>query len=74
MIPGGVPHTIRNLSDGPSRYVTVFSPAGAIEGFMVAADALLRGAPQGPPSPALVERVLALAQEHGMTMFPPPPA
>ena len=71
-IPGGTPHTIRNLSAAPARYVTVFSPPGAIEAFMVAADALLGGAPQGPPSPALIERVLALAEEHGMTMFPPP--
>jgi hypothetical protein len=39
---------------------------------MVAADALLGAAPEGPPSPALVGQVLALAEEHGMTMFPPP--
>ena len=70
-IPGGTRHTIRNLSDAPAHYITVFSPPGAIEAFMVAADAVLGGAPEGPPSPSLVERVLALAEEHGMTMFPP---
>ena len=73
-IPGGVPHTIRNLTDAPARYVTVFSPPGRMEAFMVAADALLGAAPEGPPSPALIGRVLALAEEHGMTMFPPPGA
>jgi mannose-6-phosphate isomerase-like protein (cupin superfamily) len=71
-IPGGTPHTVRNLSDAPARYVTVFSPPGAMEAFMVAAGALLGAAPEGPPSPALVGQVLALAEEHGMTMFPPP--
>jgi quercetin dioxygenase-like cupin family protein len=71
VIPGAVPHTIRNLSDRPARYVTVFTPSGAMEGFLVSAAAALEGAPDGPPSPELVERVLALAAQHGMTMFPP---
>ena len=71
VIPGGLPHTIRNLSDRPARYLTVFAPAGGIEGFLAAAAAALDGAPDGPPSPAAIERVLALAEEHGMTMFPP---
>jgi hypothetical protein len=42
-----------------------------MEGFLVSAAAALEGAPDGPPSPELVERVLALAAGHGMTMFPP---
>jgi mannose-6-phosphate isomerase-like protein (cupin superfamily) len=71
-IPGGTAHTIRNLSDAPARYVTVFSPPGSMESFLVSADALLGAAPDGPPSPALIASVLALAEEHGMTMFPPP--
>jgi quercetin dioxygenase-like cupin family protein len=71
VIPGGTPHTIRNLSDRPARYVTVFSPSGGIEGFLVSAAGAVEGAPGGPPSPELVARVLALAEEHGMTMFPP---
>lgn len=52
--------------------MTVFSPPGGMEGFIVAAATALEGAPAGPPSPELVERVLALAVEHGMTVLPPP--
>ena len=74
VIPGGAPHTLRNLSDRPGRYVTVFSPPGRMEGFIAAAASAFEGAPEGPPSPELVERVLGLAAEHGMTMFPPPSA
>jgi hypothetical protein len=52
--------------------VTVISPPGGMEGLIVAAATALEGAPAGPPSPELGERVLALAVEHGMTMLPPP--
>ncbi len=72
VIPGGMPHTIRNLTEQPARYVTVFAPSGGMEAFIVAAAGALEGAPAGPPSPELVRRVLALAEEHGMTMYPPP--
>ena len=72
VIPGGMPHTIRNLTEQPARYVTVFAPSGGMEAFIVAAAGALEGAPTGPPSPELVRRVLALAEEHGMTMYPPP--
>jgi mannose-6-phosphate isomerase-like protein (cupin superfamily) len=71
-IPGGQPHTIRNLGDRPGRYVTVFAPPGGMEGFIAEAAGALAGAGDGPPSPELVERVLGLAAAHGMTMFPPP--
>lgn len=71
-LPGGTRHTIRNLTDAPARYITVFSPPGSMEAFLIAADALLGTAPDGPPSPEHIASVLALAEEHGMTMLPPP--
>ena len=58
MRPGGGPPSLH--AHDPAELVAVQ------EGTITAP----RSAPDGPPSPALVERVLALAEEHGMTMFP----
>ena len=51
-IPGGRPHTIRNLGDRTGRYITVFSPPGGMEGFIAGAADALAGAGEGRPRPS----------------------
>src|SRR3954462_6254848 len=36
-IPGGVPHTYRNLTDEPARYVALLSPGRQMEEFLLEA-------------------------------------
>lgn len=36
-IPGGVPHTYRNFSDAPARYLAVLSPPKEMQDFLIAA-------------------------------------
>jgi mannose-6-phosphate isomerase-like protein (cupin superfamily) len=70
--PAGEPHTIEVTSDGPARWTVVSSPAG-FERFV---RALGRPAEreelpvlEGPPD---VDRLVAVAAEHGITFVGPP--
>ena len=67
-LAGGTPHTVRNESASDAVAFVVHSPAAVMEGFSRAAAALAVG---GAPS---MERVLALAQEHGVELLGPVPA
>jgi len=67
-LAGGTPHTVRNESASDAVAFVVHSPAAVMEGFSRAAAAL---AVDGAPS---MERVLALAQEHGVELLGPVPA
>lgn len=67
-LAGGTPHTIRNESAADAVVFVVHSPAGPMEGFSRAAAA---EAATGSPS---MERVLELAQEHGVELLGPIPA
>jgi quercetin dioxygenase-like cupin family protein len=55
-IPGGVPHTYRNLTDEPARYIALLTPGRAMEEFLVEA-----GKAQRTP-----DEVLALGERYGM--------
>jgi oxalate decarboxylase/phosphoglucose isomerase-like protein (cupin superfamily) len=64
-IPGGREHTIRNESDREAVAFVVYAPGGELEAF---ARAAARLAADGPPA---VERVLAVAAEHGIEITRP---
>ena len=64
-LAGGTPHTVRNESSADAVAFVVHSPAAVMEGFSRAAAAL------AAPS---MDRVLALAQEHGVELLGPIPA
>jgi mannose-6-phosphate isomerase-like protein (cupin superfamily) len=66
-LAGGTPHTVRNESTSEAAAFVVHSPAAVMEGFSRAAAEL---AAAGAPS---MDRVLALAQEHGVEMLGPVP-
>jgi quercetin dioxygenase-like cupin family protein len=68
-LAGNTPHAIRNESAADAVAFAVHSPAGPMEGFSRAAAAL--AASGEAPS---MERVLALAQEHGVELLGPIPA
>jgi quercetin dioxygenase-like cupin family protein len=55
-IPGGVPHTYRNLTDEPARYIALLSPGRDMEEFLVEA-----GREQRTP-----DEVLSLGERYGM--------
>jgi len=65
---GDTPHAVRNESAADAVAFVVHSPAEPMEGFSRAAAAL---AADGAPS---MERVLALAEEHGVELLGPIPA
>ena len=67
-LAGNTPHAIRNESAADAVAFVVHSPAGPMEGFSRAAAAL---AADGAPS---MERVLALAEVHGVELLGPIPA
>ena len=66
-LAGGTPHTIRNESDTEAVAFGVHTPGRVMEGFTRAAAAL---AADSAPS---MDRVLALAEEHGIEMLGPIP-
>ncbi|HEU4974033.1 MAG TPA: cupin domain-containing protein [Baekduia sp.] len=72
--PAGEPHTIEVTGSGPCRWLVVSSPAG-FEGFVRAmgTPAARRELPvlDGPPD---VERLTAVAAEHGITFVGAPAA
>jgi len=63
--PRGVPHTYRYLGQTPGRLMCLITPSG-FEGFFEAIGAL---APQQQQD---IPRVMAIAQEFGLEILPPP--
>jgi quercetin dioxygenase-like cupin family protein len=55
-IPGDVPHTYRNLTDQPARYLAVLSPGAQMREFLIEA-----GSAERTP-----DEVLALGERYGM--------
>jgi quercetin dioxygenase-like cupin family protein len=73
-IPSMAPHTYRNLSDAPVRFLAVTSPSG-MEDFwaelgMKITDPANPPRPAGPPDMA---RVMAICAKHGVTFVERPP-
>ena len=63
-LAGGTPHTVRNESSADAVAFVVHSPAAVME--------VLPGR-RGAAAPSM-DRVLALAQEHGVELLGPIPA
>ena len=58
-IPGGVPHTYRNFSGAPARYLATLSPPELMQDFLVEAG-------REPRSP---EEVLAIGERFGLRIL-----
>jgi quercetin dioxygenase-like cupin family protein len=68
----GVPHTYRVTSEQPARWLVTASPAGFeefVEAFGEPARELSLPPPGDPPD---VDRLVALAAEHGIDILGPP--
>jgi mannose-6-phosphate isomerase-like protein (cupin superfamily) len=63
-IPGGVPHTYRNFSAAPARYLAILSPGGAMEDFLVEAGVSPDEERRTP------EEVLAIGERYGLVVLP----
>jgi quercetin dioxygenase-like cupin family protein len=63
-IPGGVPHTYRNFSGAPARYLAILSPGAAMEAFLLEAGVAPSEARRTP------EQVLAIGERHGLVTLP----
>ncbi|HVJ80902.1 MAG TPA: cupin domain-containing protein [Planctomycetia bacterium] len=71
--PSGSPHSFRNESDAPARMIITIAPAGLEEMFFRCGAPLPEGATAAaPPTPAEIEKLLALAPEYGVEILPPP--
>jgi oxalate decarboxylase/phosphoglucose isomerase-like protein (cupin superfamily) len=64
-IPGGREHTIRNESEAAAVAFVVYAPGAGMEAFARAAARL------GAEEPPSVERVMAVAAEHGIEITRP---
>jgi mannose-6-phosphate isomerase-like protein (cupin superfamily) len=62
-IPGGVPHTYRNFSDEPGRYLAVLSPPEPMQEFLVTAGVAPGEELRSP------EEVLAIGERFGLVIL-----
>jgi quercetin dioxygenase-like cupin family protein len=62
-IPGGVPHTYRNFSDAPGRYLGVLSPPEAMQDFLLEAGVQPGDELRSP------EEVLAIGERFGLEIL-----
>ncbi len=62
-IPGGVPHTYRNLSKARGRYLAVLSPPEDMQAFLVEAGVAPGGELRSP------EEVLAIGERFGLEIL-----
>jgi quercetin dioxygenase-like cupin family protein len=72
-MPVGVPHSFRNASDRPAKMLISVAPAGVERMFFEIGVELPEGASTAqPPRPAEIEKLLQIAPNYGITIFPPP--
>jgi quercetin dioxygenase-like cupin family protein len=73
--PAGVPQSERVSSDGPARVLDINSPAG-FDRFIAAVGQLTDRLtlPPSPESPPDLDRLAAVAAQHGITLLGPPGA
>jgi mannose-6-phosphate isomerase-like protein (cupin superfamily) len=62
-IPGGVPHTYRNFTDEPARYLAVLSPPEQMQDFLIEAGVEPGGEPRTP------EEVLGIGERFGLEIL-----
>lgn len=65
-VPRGIPHSIQNISDGPSRMLLIVSPVVGTEAFFRSMHA---ASTQGTPA---LETTTALADQAGLVIVGPP--
>ena len=67
VVPKGLTHSFANSGSGVSQMLAIFSPAG-MEGWFTEAldDAQDRAAVPPPPTPEMIERMLAAGPAHGV--------
>jgi quercetin dioxygenase-like cupin family protein len=72
-VPRHTPHAFKNAGNIPARMLILCTPAGFDE-FMaeVATELPSADSPPVPPSPAEIEKLLAIAPDYGIVMLPPP--
>jgi mannose-6-phosphate isomerase-like protein (cupin superfamily) len=63
-IPGGVPHTYRNFSYAPARYLAILSPPAGMQDFLLAAGVAPGEDLRSP------EQVLAIGERFGLATLP----
>ncbi|CAN5733035.1 cupin domain-containing protein [soil metagenome] len=68
-IPRGTVHSFENIGDETGRMLIQTTPGGFDEFFAEAGDPIVPDEELGPPE---VERVIAIAAEHGIEFLPPP--
>ncbi len=62
-IPGGVPHTYRNFTGEPARYIAVLSPPEQMQDFLVEAGVAPGEALRSP------EEVLTIGERYGLVIL-----
>jgi quercetin dioxygenase-like cupin family protein len=72
-LPRGVAHAFKNNSNRPARMLVQCVPAG-FDKFMMefATELPSRDSVPLPPSPAEIEKLIAVAPKYGITILPPP--
>lgn len=71
-MPVGTPHAFRNESDRPAKMIITVAPAGVEEMFFQIGVELPEGSTEAlPPTPAEIEKLLALAPKYGIEVLPP---
>jgi quercetin dioxygenase-like cupin family protein len=72
-LPRNLPHAFKNNSTQPARMLILCVPSG-FEKFLLAFATQLpsRESPPIPPSPAEIEKLLAVAPNYGIHILPPP--
>ncbi len=72
-IPGGVPHTYKNVGQGHGRLMGVLMPASEMEGFFQDAGTLVTGRSELPrlDAPLDLEQLFAACQKHHIEFLPP---
>jgi quercetin dioxygenase-like cupin family protein len=66
LMPRGVPHTYKNISNAPARAIVTITPDG-LEGFFEEVSRRKLSVPKDVPA------IDALAEQYGMKMLGPPP-
>jgi quercetin dioxygenase-like cupin family protein len=70
---GGVVHYFKNVSDKPAQLLCTVVPAGLEEFFEEIGEPVAAGQflPSPPMNPESIEKLQAIAQKHGQTVYPP---
>ena len=68
-LPRNTPHGYTNIGDGTGRMLIQTTPGGFDEFFAEVGEPIVEDEEPGPPD---VDRVIAIAAQHGIEFLPPP--